>query len=166
MDAQFQIISLLQKNLKQSILLQWIALLAEHLFTVSWPSGNMQEGHIIQTIEIYVCCSWGHEQNLSEGSEGLQESWLWQSRWQNCPDTVAFFICPWHWYQGGSSCCGRGLGPSHFFLSNSGGTTNTACRTSGVPPCSLFSLLFFFFPIYFRTYYLALLFPYLPRRHF
>lgn len=118
MDAQFQIISLLQKNLKQSILLQWIALLAEHLFTVSWPSGNMQEGHIIQTIEIYVCCSWGHEQNLSEGSEGLQESWLWQSRWQNCPDTVAFFICPWHWYQGGSSCCGRGLGPSHFFLSN------------------------------------------------
>lgn len=60
-------------------------------------------------------------------------------------------------YQGGSSCCGRGLVPSHFFLSNSGETTNTACRTSGVPPCSLFSLLFFFFPIYF----LSNLFPYI-----
>lgn len=54
-------------------------------------------------------------------------------------------------HQGGSSCWGRGLGLSHFFLSNSGRTTNTVCRTSGVPLCSIFSLLFLF---------LSNLFPY------
>lgn len=142
MDAQFQIVSLLQNCSSKA---------SFHGQLAKWEHAGRT--HHSNKISIHLQ---QHEQNLLEGQKGSRRAECGKVGSKTALITLPLSLILDVGHGGGSSCCSRrGLGPSCFFLSSSTRTADSVCRTSGVRLCSTPR----FSPIYFPTYVL-------PLRHF